>query len=308
MELRQLDYFVAVAEEGSFTKGARRVRVAQSAVSATVQKLERELGVPLFAREAGGVALTDAGTALLPEARALLSAERRARDTVDQVRGGLRGTVRMGTLVMIGVRPASRGLLVVDLPQVLGRFHVTHPLVRFQLRTARRGSAGHLSALLAGDLDLALVGTVDRPDGIRLHRLGGVRLSLVCPRRHRLADASSVSLADLADETWVDFPRLWGNRAMTDRAFAAAGVPRAVPFEAADQDTVLGLVRNGLGVALLPRAGVDDEEVAVVDVDDGDLELPVSIALPSDREPSAATAALLTSILRAAGRPVSRHR
>jgi DNA-binding transcriptional LysR family regulator len=156
MELRQLEYFVAVAEEGSFTKGARRVRVAQSAVSATIQKLERELGMPLFSRDSAATSLTEAGLALLPEARSLLSAERRARDTVEQVRAGLRGTIRIGTLVSIGARPQAAGLLVIDLPAVLGRFHVTHPLVTFQLRAAQQGSAGDLAALIADELDLAL--------------------------------------------------------------------------------------------------------------------------------------------------------
>ncbi|GAA0460923.1 LysR family transcriptional regulator [Paractinoplanes deccanensis] len=302
MELRQLEYFVAVTEEGSFTKGARRVRVAQSAVSATIQKLERELGLPLFTRDSAGIALTDAGAALLPEARALLSAERRARETVDQVRGGLRGTVRVGTLVSIGARPASQGPIVVDLPAVLGRFHVTHPLVTFRLRTAPTGSAGHLAAVAADELDLALVCTREQPGGVRLHHLGSVRLCFVCSRRHPLAEASSVRLEELAGETFIDFPIGWGNRTLTDRAFAGAGIARNVPFEAADQDTALGLVRNGLGVALLPRSGSEEEGLSVVDIEDADLDLPVAVAMPGDRRPSAATAALLTSILRAAGR------
>ncbi|MEU4690456.1 LysR family transcriptional regulator [Actinoplanes sp. NPDC023714] len=305
MELRQLEYFVAVAEEGSFTKGARRVRVAQSAVSATVQKLERELGVPVFVREAAGVSLTDAGMALLPEARGLLSAERRARETVDQVRGGLRGTIRMGTLTSIGAKPASQGLMVIDLPLVLGRFHVTHPLVRFQLRTSPRGSAGHLDSIVAGELDIALVAAIERPEGVRLHQLGSIAWCFVCARRHRLADATSVSLEEIADETFIDFPRGWGNRTMTDRAFAAAGIVRNVPFEAADQDTALGLVRNGLGVSLLPRAGSEEEGISVIDIEQADLTLPVAVALPSERQPSAATAALLASILRTVGRPAN---
>jgi DNA-binding transcriptional LysR family regulator len=305
VELRQLEYFVAVAEEGSFTRGARRLRVAQSAVSATVQKLERELGMPLFSREAAGVLLTDAGTALLPEARGLLSAERRARDTVEQVRGGLRGTIRMGTLTSIGNRPESRGRMVLDLPQVLGRFHVTHPLVTFRLRTAPRGSAGHLRSVLADELDIAMVGTDDRPEGIRLHRLGSIRLHFVCARRHRFADATSVSLADLADETFIDFPRGWGNRTMNDRAFATAGIVRNVPFEAADQETAVGLVRNGLGVALLPRPGSEEDGLSIVEVRDADLSLPIAVATSAERQPSAATAALLASVLRAAGRPVT---
>lgn len=305
MELRQLEYFIAVAEEGSFTKGARRVRVAQSAVSATIQKLERELGMPLFARDPAMTTLTEAGAALLPEARALLAAERRARDTVEQVRGGLRGTVRIGTLISIGVRPAGQGLMVIDLPGVLGRFHVTHPLVTFQLRTDARGSTGHMAALVAGELDLAVVGALTQPAGVRLHHLGVVRWSLVCSRRHRLADAGSVRLADVAGETFIDFPHGWGNRMMTDRAFAGAGIVRNIPFEAADQETAVGLVRNGLGVTLLPRSGSEGDDVRVIDVEDADLDLPIALALPGDRQPSAATAALLAAILRAAGRPAA---
>lgn len=306
VELRQLECFLAVTEEGSISGGARRVRIAQSAVSATIQKLERELGLPLFSRAAAGIALTDAGTALLPEARALLSGEQRARDRIDQVRGGLRGTIRIGTLVSIGARASSQGLLVLDLPRVLGRFHVTHPLVTFRLRNSSGlGTAGHLAAMTAGELDLALVCTADETPGVRLRRLGAVRWRFVCSRGHRLAGATSVTLADLAGETFIDTPRGWGNRAMTDRAFAGAGITRHIPFEAADHTTALGLVRNGLGVALLPRLGAEDDDLTLIEVRDADLDLPVAVATPSDRPLSTATTALLDAILRAAGRPAS---
>jgi DNA-binding transcriptional LysR family regulator len=306
VELRQLECFVAVAEEGSITKGARRIHLAQSAVSATIQKLERELGVPVFSRDSAGISLTEAGTALLPEARGLLSSERRARDTVDQVRGGLRGTVRIGTLMSVGSQPSSRGLLVIDLPGVLSRFHVTHPLVKFRLRTSPQGSVGHLAAVAADELDVALVAAVDQPPGVRLHHVGSVRWYFVCCRRHRYADASSVILEDLADETFVDFPPGWGNRIMNDRAFAGAGIVRDIPFEAADPEIALGLVRNGLGVTLLPKLGLVDDGVSIIEVEDADLDLPIAVATPSDRPLSPATSALLASILRAAGRPAPR--
>ncbi|MEU4532113.1 LysR family transcriptional regulator [Micromonospora ureilytica] len=302
MEIRQLEYFLAVAEEGGFTRGARRLRVAQSAVSATVQKLERELGMPLFSRNGQSISLTEAGTALLPEAQGLLTAARRARDTVDQVRGGMRGTVRIGTLASIGMRPAADGLLVVDLPAVLGRFHVTHPLVTFRLNVAPRGSADHFQALADGRLDLAMVAVTDQTPAARVRPLGSVRWSLICPARHRLAGATSVTLDDLADEKFVDFPHGWGSRTLIDRAFAGAGIARDVPFEAADQASALGLVRNGLGVTFLPRAGSEGEGVSVVDVADADLDLRVGLAIAQQREPSAATSALADAIVRAAAR------
>ena len=98
VELRQLATFVAVAEEGSFTRASDRLHVVQSAVSAGVRNLERELGAPLFDRSTHKVQLTDAGRALLPEARATLAAATAARDAVDAVRGGVRGTVVLGTM------------------------------------------------------------------------------------------------------------------------------------------------------------------------------------------------------------------
>lgn len=301
MELRQLEYFVAVAEEGTFTRAGRRVHVAQSAVSATIAKLERELGIALFTRDGPTTSLTDAGTALLPEARALLSGARRARETVDQVRGGLRGTIRLGILSAIGVRSESGVTLLIDLPTILGRFHVTHPLVQFRMRTAPRGTADHLAAVAADELDLALVGTDDRPPGVRLHRLGSVRFRFVCSRRHPLAAATSVTLEDLADETFIDFPPGWGNRTLVDRAFAGVGLVRDVPFEAADQDSALGLVRNDLGVSFLPRPEVGGDDVAVIEVSDAELDLPISLAVP-DRPPSPATAALIAAVARSARR------
>ncbi|MDG4825411.1 LysR family transcriptional regulator [Asanoa sp. WMMD1127] len=303
MELRQLEYFVAVAEEGSFTKGAQRVHVAQSAVSATIRKLERELGASLFQRAANPIALSDAGEALLPEAKAVLGSAFRAKDIVAQVREGLRGTIRMGTLTPIGTRPGAEGPLLIDLAAVLGRFHATHPGVNIRLRGVVTGSAGHLVDLTGGDLDLAMVGIVDRPPGVRLHRLGSIRWSFVCARRHPLAAERAVTLADLKNETFVDFPRGWGNREMIDRAFAAGGLSRDVPFEAADPEGALALVRNGLGVAFLPRSCVGDgEHVAVVDVAGADLDLPIALATPADRPPSRATAALIDALLAAAGR------
>ncbi|GIF63792.1 LysR family transcriptional regulator [Asanoa ishikariensis] len=300
MELRQLEYFVAVAEEGTFTGGARRVRVAQSAVSATIRKLERELGTALFAREPQATSLTDAGQALLPEARAVLDSAVRARDTVAQARGGLRGTIRMGTLSPIGTREGLAGPLVIDLPAILGRFHATHPLVEFRLRGASSGSASHLADVAAGALDLAMVGTIERPPGVRLHPIGSVRWCFVCAQGHPLADARSVTLDDLRDETFVDFPLGWGNRTMVDRAFAIAGIGRNVPFEAADHGSALGLVRNGLGVAFLPRSAGETPDTSVIEVADVNFDLSIGLATPAHRPQSAATAALIHAVLGAA--------
>src|ERR1700691_6173142 len=98
MELRQLEVFVAVAEDRSFTRASDRLHVVQSAVSAAVRSLEKELSTSLFDRTTRRVALTDAGAALLPEARTVLAAAALARDSVEQTKGGLRGEVALGIM------------------------------------------------------------------------------------------------------------------------------------------------------------------------------------------------------------------
>jgi DNA-binding transcriptional LysR family regulator len=286
MELRHLENFVAVAEERSFTRAAARLHVVQSGVSAAVKALERELAAPLLERTSKRVALTDAGAALLPRARAALDAARAARDAVDEVRGGLRGTLRIGTLMVGGL---------IDMPDLLGRFHRTHPEVRLQLTVSPRGSVGLLDDLLGGRLDLAVVSVPGRaPAGTHIRQVLWHPLNLVVPAGHRLAARRSVRVEELADEPFVDFPIGYGNRAVVDRAFAAAGADRQVAIEVIDFLNAWSFVRQGLGVSFLPRFAVpEDRGLAMVTVTGSDLQWPVGIATSAIRAPSAAGRALL---------------
>jgi DNA-binding transcriptional LysR family regulator len=153
VELRQLDYFVAVAHEKSFTLAAQRLHVVQSAVSAAIAALEKDLKVTLFERNAQRVVLTEAGAALLPEALAVLDAVQGARDVLDELGTGLRGTVRMAIL---------GGLGLVDMPAVAGEFRRRYPGVELQLRVPDTGSSGNEAALLAGDTDVGLIAVAGR--------------------------------------------------------------------------------------------------------------------------------------------------
>ena len=124
MDLRQLSYFVAVAEEGQFTRAAARVSVAQPAISAQIRRLERELGEPLFHRDQRAVSLTVAGEALLPHARAALAAADRGRDTIASLRGLLHGRLEVGVAGPVDHRFAK----------ALGDFHRAHPGVEIAAR------------------------------------------------------------------------------------------------------------------------------------------------------------------------------
>ncbi|GAB3395332.1 LysR family transcriptional regulator [Amycolatopsis echigonensis] len=286
MELRKLECFVAVAEEASFTRAATRLHLVQATVSATIASLERELDAPLLLRTTRRVSLTDAGLALLPKARAALDAARDARDTVHAVRGGLRGTLRIGTMSCLGL---------IDLPALLGGFHREHPRVSVQLATASSegGSPGLVAEVAAGRLDLAFVSLPGHaPATVRLRTLTATPLDLVVPRDHPLARRKDLTLADLADEPFIDFPPGYGNRAVTDRAFAAAGVRRQLAIEITDLAAGTDFVRQRLGVALLPRAILpQDDDLAVLPIADADLDWPISLATPAGRTAGAAAKA-----------------
>jgi DNA-binding transcriptional LysR family regulator len=289
VELRHLEYFVAVAEERSFTAAAARLHVVQSAVSAGVKALERELAERLLDRTPRRVDLTDAGAALLPKAQATLDAARDARDVVAEVRGGLRGTVRVGTMTSVGL---------LDVPGLLGEFHRRHPGVLLRLTAAPSGSKGLVDALMERRLDLAFVSLPGQPPPqLQLTELARTPMVLVLPVDHPLAGRARVPIADLADLDFIDSPIGYGNRGVADRAFHSAGVPRRVSIEITDIATATAYVRNGLGIALLPRFAIGSEAgVVALPVDGADLEWPLSLAAPQDRALSSATRALLELI------------
>jgi DNA-binding transcriptional LysR family regulator len=295
VELRQLATFVAVAEEGSFTRASDRLHVVQSAVSAGVRNLEQELGARLFDRSTHSVKLTDAGQALLPEARATLAAAQAARDAVDEARGGLRGTVMLGTM-------QAQGMRAIGLAAVLAAFRAEHPTVEVKIRHAG-GSSAMARDVREGRLDLAFVALPgDAPPGLELMPLASEPILLAVPAGHRLAGSADVELAVLRDETLVDLPSGWGIRMAVDRAFAAAGVTRAIAYEVNDTATMIEFIRSELAVGLVPRSLVDTaDDLAFVPIRAHAPEFRTAIAIPANRRLSAATRAMLQTIQRHAG-------
>lgn len=292
MELRQLATFVAVAEEGSFTRAADRLHVVQSAVSAGVRNLEKELGVMLFDRSTHRVKLTDAGRALLPEARATLAAAQAARDAVSEARGGLRGTVVLGTM-------QAQGMRAVDLAGILATFRAEHPGVEVEIRHVG-GSSEMADEVRDGRLDLAFIALPgDGPSGLELIPLAREPIMLAVAAGHPVADKADIGLAALRDETLVDLPTGWGIRMAVDRSFVAAGVTRTVAYEVNDTATMVDFIRNGLAAGLLPRSLVEPSEgIAFVPIRDHPPQFQTAIAIPANRLLTAATRAMLETIKR----------
>lgn len=260
MELRQLEYFVAVAEDSHFTRAAKRLHVAQSGLSASIRSLERELGAPLFLRSTRQVQLTTAGQALLVEARRALSATSAAKDAVAAVQGLLRGRLAIGALQCLGA---------VCLPEQLAGFVGRHGGLEIRLRHG--GSADLIDQVRAGHLDLAFVSRPARhSDDLLVTPLAAEPLMLACPLGHRLAAADTVELAELHAERFVDFPPGWGTREVVDAALAVAGVDRRVALEVTDVHSLLDFVAFGLGVALVPRSfSAKTDRVRFIDLGPG---------------------------------------
>ncbi|MCH0566616.1 MULTISPECIES: LysR family transcriptional regulator [unclassified Streptomyces] len=244
MELRQLEHFVAVAEDQHFTRAAERLRVSQSGLSASVRALERELRATLFVRTTRRVTLTGAGRALLREAERILAGVRAAHEAVAAVQGVLRGTLSLGT---------EQCIAGVDVAGVLATFRRGHPDVEIRLRQS--GSAALADEVAAGRLDLAFAYRTQTGTGpLRSVTLAGEPMTVLCHPGHRLARAgAAVTPDDLGAEVFVDFQQGWGPRRATDAAFAAARVRRTVALEVNDVHGLLDLVDQDLGIAVVPR-------------------------------------------------------
>ncbi|MFF9687623.1 LysR family transcriptional regulator [Streptomyces sp. NPDC014623] len=291
MELRQLEHFVAVAEERHFTRAAERLAVSQSGLSASVRALEHELKTPLFSRTTRTVRLTEAGAALLVEAERTLAGARAARDAVDAVRGLLRGTLTLG------VEQCVAG---VSTARLLAAFHREHPHMEIRLR--QEGTSSLLEGVAGGRLDLAFAATVSPPEWRgELVPLAREPMVLLCAPGHRLAQEDGrVAWGELRGESFIDFHPDWGPRRAADEAFAAAGARRTVALEVNDVHSLLELVHEGLGIAVVPHHFSRKPEacgLVAVELDGADRPGYESVVvLPPARAMSPGAKALMTLV------------
>ncbi|WP_261555745.1 LysR family transcriptional regulator [Frankia tisae] len=269
MDLRQLEYFVAVAEEQNFTRAAERVHISQSGVSAQIRQLERELGAELFDRSARTVTLTVAGKAALEHARAALAAAGAVSQAVGEVTGLIRGRFAVGMVI---------GCTITPLFDALAAFHRSHPGVAISLL---EDSSDRLAdGVRTGALDLALIGTADAAvEGLESLTIVSERLVAAVPPGHPLTRRRRVTLRDLESYPIVAMPPGAGLRAVFDEACAAQRRRPLIALQASAADALADLASRGLGVAILSAsmaAGYGDRLVArTID----DVEAPAMLAL-----------------------------
>ncbi len=285
MDLRQLRYLVALGEEEHFTRAARRLGIAQPALSQQIKRFEAQLGVSLVERSTRSVRLTDAGRMALAGARRILREVDTLSDEIDALRG-----VRSGRVV-VGV---TRTPGAVDVVQLLARFTHAHPGVELDVR---EDLTVQLVAMLdAGALDLALIaeGAV-LPPTVEVRTVAEDPLVAIVPAAHPLAGRPGVATRDMAEHRLVTFHRgATIRRQLEQRAFAEH-VSLHVGFEIADVQRAWSIVANGLAVGVLPAsdAGEGDERVVVLPFEGGRMLHRTAIAVRRDAVPTPAAAAFL---------------
>lgn len=290
MQFQQLLYFVAVAETRHFTRAAERVHVSQPSLSQQIKTLENELGAELFSRARGNIALTDAGEALLPLARRILADADTARVEVQELAQLRRGRVRLG---------ATPSLCTGLLPDVLRAFHDRHPGI--QLLIEEGGSHDLVRELARGALDLALI-VLPLPAGspvlTTVELLQEDLVVVSSPAEPPPCAGSAVRIAELREAPLVMFRHGYDLRELTVAACRAEGFEPAFTVEGGEMDAVLGFVRAGLGIAVVPsmvaaRAG----DLRVTPLARPGLRRTIALAHRSDVDPPRAARELRRVLL-----------
>ncbi|MYS20985.1 MULTISPECIES: LysR family transcriptional regulator [unclassified Streptomyces] len=294
MQFQQLAYFVAVADSRHFTRAAEAVHVSQPSLSQQVRALEKELGAELFSRARGNITLTDAGEALLPLARRILADADTARHEVLELARLTRGRVRLG---------ATPSLCTGLLPDVLRSFHDQHPGIRLLIEEG--GSHDLVRELARGALDLALVVLPLPSPSPALTTVELFQEELVVVSSAEApAPRSPVRIADLAGRPMVMFRHGYDLRDLTLAACRAAGFEPYFTVEGGEMDAVLGFVRAGLGVGVVPTMVADraGPGLRVTPLARPGLHRTVALAHRSDVAPPRAARVLQEVLLTSAGR------
>jgi DNA-binding transcriptional LysR family regulator len=246
LELRQLRYFVAVAEELHFRRAAARLHMSQPPLSQQIQQLETEMGCRLLARSRRRVELTPAGESFLRDARSLLSELDGAVATARRIAAGQTGRLRIN---FVG------SALLSTVPELVQRFRAAHPKVEIELH--ERATAEQLRSLKSGTVDVGLLRPPLEPDpDLRVEIVLRERTVAALPAEHPLASMRRNPLRRVASEPLVLFPRdqAPGFHDLLISSLADTGVtPRVVQY-APEMMTIIGLVAAGIGVSLVPAS------------------------------------------------------
>jgi len=292
MDLRLIRAFVAVARERSFTRAAETLHIAQPAVSMAIAKLEEQLELPLFSRQGRRVALTAEGEVFLRHAEVILNACLSADTEMAELKGVLRGEVR------IGIPPMMSSYYF---PRVIRDFRLRYP--RLQLSVLGEGAARLQRLIASGEVDMGVIAGSKVPDGLQSNRFLREEIVACVPAGHPLAGSGQVRLVEFFAEPLVLFKKGYYMRELTDELMRCSQRAPQVVFETNLFSLVRSLIREGVGISTLLRMVVaDDPQLAAVSFDPP-LYLDLHIAWKADGYLSRANRAFVDFLLERAGGP-----
>jgi DNA-binding transcriptional LysR family regulator len=276
VDARQLEYFLAVADHGSFNRAAASLYLAQPSLSQAIRNLERELDVLLFHRIGRRIELTEAGRAMIEPARQVLRDLDTVRATAESAQGLRTGRLEIASMPSPAVQPLST---------MIGAYLRSYPAMRVDVRAAATAPAV-IEAVRTGAAEIGLAGTAAEllSADVEVHDVARQRFVVLAPPDGELSPGRAVQLAELAGLTAIVAPPGTRARELVDEA-RERGVPLRIGVEAAHREAVLPLVRQGAGVAVVTEAWADLARGAGVLV--LDLEPPqyLHISLLSRRAP-----------------------
>ena len=250
MEIHQLRYFVAVAEEGSFSRAAAKVRVAQPSLSQQIRKLEAEVGQPLFDRLPRSVVLTEAGRCLIDYARQILSSIDDARRCVGDLKGEIGGKLAVGAIPTIAPYV---------LPDLVGKFQKHYPEVTLEI--VEDVTEGITRRVEAGELDVALASTCHSSPTLRRESVGNEPLLALLPERHPLAKKTLVELDDLKSQRFLLLHEMHCLSQQVHHLLEARRLRPEIALAGSQLGTIANMVAAGIGVSIVPQLMVNHQAI-----------------------------------------------
>ncbi|MDN4525096.1 LysR family transcriptional regulator [Fictibacillus fluitans] len=279
MEWQQFEYFRTLAKMQHVTRAAKALSITQPALSRSITRFEEEIGVPLFERQGRSIRLNKYGQLFLQRVDNIMREFEEGKQEIQDLLDPNQGEVSIGFLHTL-----STGRI----PDLLSAFRQSYPKVNFRLG---QGPSHQLIAkLLAGEFDLCLIASMESRSPIKWKPLWDEELYVIVPKDHKYAHHESISLEQIADESFIHLKEGFSLRITVEQLFQEAGLTPNITFEGEEADTAAALVAAGLGISILPNLkGTDQSKIVKIPIQNPHCQRTIGIAWVEGRYVSPAT-------------------
>ncbi|WNS78056.1 LysR family transcriptional regulator [Domibacillus sp. DTU_2020_1001157_1_SI_ALB_TIR_016] len=268
MEWQQFEYFQTLARMQHVTRASEALSISQPALSRSIARFEEEIGVPLFERQGRSIKLNSYGRLFLKRVDRIMAEFQEGKQEIQDLLEPDQGQVSLGFLHTL-----STNLI----PDFIASFRTHYPKIDFQL--TQGSSHTLLRQLQSGELDLCLIAPAEVKSPVQWRQLWSEELFVIVPKNHTLAGHKSITLNEIADESFIMLKQGYSLRIAIEQLCKEAGITPRITFEGEEADTVAGLVAAGLGVSILPDLkGTDQSQIAQIPVSQPRCERNIGIA------------------------------